>query len=70
VTRDEFDDALTAVAAAAIAYRAGLTNEDAATATRTLGSNQWTPIHRQLVAELTATLQATGTAPGSVDSCL
>jgi hypothetical protein len=60
VTRDEFDDALDAVTAAAIAYRGGLTNDDAATATRTLGTNPWTPIYRQLMADLQATLRAAG----------
>jgi hypothetical protein len=60
VTRDEFDDALDAVTAAAIAYRGGLTNDDASTATHTLGTNPWTPIYLQLLAELKATLQAAG----------
>jgi len=60
VTRDEFDDALDAVTTAAIAYRGGLTNDDASTATHTLGTNPWTPIYRQLLADLQATLQAAG----------
>jgi hypothetical protein len=60
VTRDEFDDALDAVTAAAIAYRGGLTNEDASTATHAVGTNPWTPIYLQLLAELKATLQDAG----------
>jgi hypothetical protein len=57
VTRDEFDDALDAVTAAAIAYRGGLTNNDAPTATHAVGTNALTPIYLQLLAELKATLQ-------------
>ena len=49
MTRDEFDDALDAVTAAAIAYRGGVSNDDASTATHTLGTNPWTPIYRQLL---------------------
>ena len=37
-----------------------LTNEDASTATHPLGTNPWTPIYLQLLAELKATLQAAG----------
>jgi hypothetical protein len=54
------DDALDAVTAAAIAYRGGLTNEDASTATHVVGTNPWTPIYLQLLAELKATLHAAG----------
>ena len=58
--RDEFDDALDAVTAAAIAYRGGLTNDDAASALHTPGTNPWTPIYSQLLTELEATLQVAG----------
>jgi hypothetical protein len=60
VTRDEFKDALDAVTAAAIGYRGGLTNDDASTALHTPGTNPWTPIYLQLLAELKATLEAAG----------
>jgi hypothetical protein len=60
VVRDEFDDALDAVTAAAIAYRGGLTNNDAASALRAPGTNPWTPIYSQLLTELGATLQVAG----------
>jgi hypothetical protein len=60
VTRDEFDDALDAITAAAIAYRGGRTNEDASTAAHTRGTNPGTPIYRQLLADLKATLRAAG----------
>jgi hypothetical protein len=56
VTRDEFDDALDAVNA----YRGGLTNADTSTALQRSGTNPWTPIYLQLLAELKATLQAAG----------
>jgi len=60
VTRDELEDALDAVTAAAIAYRGGLTDDPAATAIGTPGTNPWTPIYAQLLAELQATLEAAG----------
>jgi len=60
VTRDEYEDALEAVRTAAIAYRGGLTNDDALTAMYTLGTNPWTPIYLRLLAELKATLEAAG----------
>jgi hypothetical protein len=64
VTRDKFadalDGALDAVTAAAIAYRSGLTNDDASTATYAVGTNPLTPIYLQLLAELKATLQDAG----------
>jgi hypothetical protein len=60
VAHDEYDDALDAVTAAAIAYRGGLTNADAASALHTPGTNPWTPIYSQLLAELEAALQVAG----------
>jgi hypothetical protein len=60
VTRDEFDDALDAVSAAAIAHRGGLTNDDAATVLHASGTNPWTPIYSQLLTELEAALQVAG----------
>jgi hypothetical protein len=54
------DDAVDAVTAAAMAYRGGLTNDDASTATHVVGTNPWTPIYLQLLAELKATLQDAG----------
>jgi hypothetical protein len=60
VMRDEYEVALEAVTAAAIAYRGGLTNDDASTAVHTPGTNPWTPIYLQLLAELKTTLEATG----------
>jgi hypothetical protein len=60
VARDEFDDALEAVTAAAIAYRGGLTNADAASALHAPGTNPWTPIYSQLLTELEAALQVAG----------
>jgi hypothetical protein len=61
VTRDEFDDALDAVTAAAIAYRGGLADNDgAAAARRAPGVNPWAPIYSQLLTELEAALQVAG----------
>jgi hypothetical protein len=60
VARDEFDDALDAVTAAAIASRGGLTNEDAASARRAQGTNPWTLLYSQLLTELEAALQVAG----------
>jgi len=60
VEGDEFDDALDAVTAAAIAYRGGLSNDDAATALHAPGTNPWTPIYTQLLTELQAALQVAG----------
>jgi hypothetical protein len=60
VTRDEFDGALEAVTAAAIAYRGGLTNDDDAAAVHAAGTSPWTPIYSQLLTELEAALQVAG----------
>jgi hypothetical protein len=60
VTRDEFDGALKAVTAAAVAYRGGLTDDEAAAARRAPGINPWTPIYSQLLTELEAALQVAG----------
>jgi hypothetical protein len=60
VARDEFDDALDAVTAAAIAYRGGLTNVDAATVLHAQGTNPWTPIYSQLLTELEARVRLAG----------
>jgi len=58
VTRDDLDDALDAVMAAAIAYRGDLTNEDGSTDTHAPGHQPWTPIYRQLLAELRSIVHA------------
>jgi hypothetical protein len=60
VTPNEFDDALDAVTAAAMAYRGGVTNGDAPTALRAPDISPWTPIYRQLLAELKTNLLAAG----------
>jgi hypothetical protein len=60
VARDEFDDALDAVTAAAIAHRGGLTNDAAASTLPVPGTNPWTPIYSRLLAELEATLHMAG----------
>jgi hypothetical protein len=60
VTPDEFDDALDAVKAAAVAYRGGLTDDEAAAALHAPGTNPRTPIYSQLLAELEAALQVAG----------
>jgi hypothetical protein len=60
VTPDEYADALDAVTTAAIAYRGGLTDDDASTAVHAPGTNPWTLIYLQLLAELKATLEAAG----------
>jgi hypothetical protein len=60
VTRDEFDDVLDTVTAAAIAYRGGLTDDAAESALHASGTNPWTPIYAQLLSELEARLQVAG----------
>jgi hypothetical protein len=60
VTRDEFDDVLDAVTVAAIAYRGGLTDDAAESALHASGTNPWTPIYTQLLAELEGTLHVAG----------
>jgi hypothetical protein len=60
VSRHEFDDAVGAVTAAAIAYRGGLINDAASAVLHTPGTNPWTPIYRQLLAELKETLETAG----------
>jgi hypothetical protein len=60
VVRDEFDDALDAVTAAAAAYRGGLTDDGAAAARRAPGVNPWIPIYSQLLTELEARLHVAG----------
>jgi len=60
VTPEEFDEALDAVTAAAIAYRGGLANDAASTVLHIAGTNPWTPIYSQLLAELEATLHEAG----------
>jgi len=60
VTRDEFDDVLDAVTAAATAYRGGLTDDAAENALHAPGTNPWTPIDSQLLSELETRLQVAG----------
>jgi hypothetical protein len=60
VTRKDYEQALTAVMAAAATYHGGVTDDQASAAVSGDAASVWTPIYAELLAELAADLHSTG----------
>jgi hypothetical protein len=60
MTPEDYQEAMSAVKTAAVAYRGGLSDAGVSTAVTTNGTNPWTPIYLELLAELKTALEAAG----------